>query len=179
MKILKIIKKIIHFKLSIIIIFILPITIFTLLTSKTTVIQNIRSYVVLTGSMSPTIPQGSIIYTKNASNYEKGDVIAFKTKEGQVVTHRIVEVQKNGYKTKGDANNSADKSLVSPKDILGGQIFSLPYAGKFILFLKTMPGFLLFIILPGTLFILFEIWNIKIHMEEEIQKKLVKQLQSA
>ena len=179
---MKVLKKILHIKLTIIVLLFLPFVVFTLLTSKTNIIKNIKSFTVLTGSMQPTIPQGSIVYTQKNTSYQKGNIITFENKAKQTVTHRILEkVNKNKevfYKTKGDANNTADQELVPEKSILGKSIFSVPYVGKFTLFLKTLQGFLLFIVLPVTIFIAFELWNIKKEIEKNIEKKLTEKIKA-
>lgn len=169
---MKILKTIIHIKLAVIALLLLPFIALTLLTSKTAMLNGIRSFVVLTGSMSPVIPQGSLIYTRKAATFEKGDVIAFQ-KENIVVTHRIAEVvNNNSFKTKGDANNAIDSQVVLPSQILGKQIFYIPYIGNFFIFLKTLPGFIALVVMPGILFIAFELFKIKKEMEKEIEKKL-------
>lgn len=179
---MKIITKIIHWKLTLITIVILPFIVFALLTSKFEMF-GIRSFIVLTGSMQPTIPQGSILFTQNNRNYSEKDIVAFKQqKENRVVTHRIVDIQnKNNvlsYQTKGDANNTVDTQLVSRTDIIGKALFHVPMAGNFVLYLRTLPGFIIFIIVPGILFIGFELWNIKKHIEIEAEKKFRKQFGS-
>lgn len=160
----------------------MPFVVFTLLTSKTNIINNIKSFTVLTGSMQPAIPQGSIVYVQKFNSYKSGDIISFENKTKQTVTHRVTEkVQKEDgtfYKTKGDANNTVDQELVAEKSVLGKSIFSVPYVGNFTLFLKTMPGFLLFIVLPVTIFIGFELWNIKKEIEKSIEKKLTEKIKA-
>nr|WP_317283096.1 signal peptidase I [uncultured Sellimonas sp.] len=49
---------------------------------------------VLTGSMEPKYPVGSLIYVKeeNPENLKVGDVITYRLSEDTVVTHRIVEI---------------------------------------------------------------------------------------
>lgn len=174
MKIIKIIQKILHIKLTIATIIILPIAIFALLTSKME-IAGMRSFVVLTGSMQPTIPQGSVTFVQKAKNFQKGDIISFN--QGTItITHRVVDVIDQKYQTKGDANNTADATLIAQKDVIGRTFFHLPYVGSFILNLKTLPGFIGFIIIPGILFMGFELWKIKEEIEKEVQKKFTKQL---
>lgn len=157
---------------------IIPAVLFTLLTSKTEVL-GISSFVVLSGSMEPSVPLGSIIYTKPLEEYNPGEVIAFK-QGNTTVSHRIVSIKnQNGeilYQTKGDANKGADQNLVSKTQVLGKKAFLVLNAGKLILFLKTLPGFALFIILPTLIFIGFEFWNIKKEFEKEIRKKVLNQL---
>lgn len=175
-------KKVIHLKLMLLILMILPLAVFTLLTSKSTFIAGIRSMVVLSGSMAPFIPTGSVVYIKPEKNYRKGDVITFTT--GDItVTHRIVGVKygKNGqeYKTKGDANSSLDKDLVLQENVLGKSVFSLSYLGYVINYLKQPQGFLLLVLAPTLLFIGLELWNIKKEIEKSVEKKVLERLKIA
>lgn len=75
-----------------------------------------RVITVLTGSMRPTAPPGSlIVVTPEASgDLRVGDVITFEAPiDGRpVVTHRVIEIVSGGtnpiIRTKGDANAAAD-----------------------------------------------------------------------
>lgn len=160
----------------------LPFVVFTLITSKTP-IAGMQSFVVLSGSMSPKFPTGSIVYSKTMDEYNNNDVITFKNNSGQIVTHRIVNtINKNNafqYVTKGDANETADKALVSQRDVIGKIIFFVPYLGFLVSFLKTSLGISLFIILPATMFIVLEIWNIKKEIERNIERKIKEKMQIA
>ena len=132
--------------------------------------------------MEPTLPVGTLIFSRDTKNYWKGDVISFKAKD-VVVTHRIVEViNKNNvlfYKTKGDANKTPDEKLVSSADVLGETTVFVPYVGKTMFFLKTLPGFMTLIILPTLIFIGFELFKLKGEIEKEVEKKLTKKMQAA
>ena len=186
--------KILHITLTILIIAILPFIVFTLITSKSSIIAGIQSFVVLTGSMQPAIPAGSIVYTRKtrlsarqAQNYEKGDVITFR--HGNViVTHRIYAKiakvnEKNAkevfYQTKGDANKTVDQGLTAQKDILGKSIFYVPFIGRLVLFLKTFPGYALLIIFPTAFFIVFELNNIRKEIIKQAEKKAMEKMQTA
>jgi signal peptidase I len=173
------IKKIIHIKLTILVLTLLPFVVFTLLTSKSNKIAGIQSFVVLTGSMEPAIQQGSLVFTKLQSSYAVGDVIAYK--QGTVtVTHRVAQIIKeNGsvsYQTWGDANSAPDSTLVTAKDVLGKAENKLPFVGSFILFLRTLEGFVALIIAPIVLYIIFELWNIKKELERSIERKLMEKM---
>ena len=67
-----------------------------------------------TGSMQPEIP---------GSDVNRGDVITFlctdeKSKAyGLLVTHRVIEVAEDGYRTKGDASVAADGWTVKPAEV--------------------------------------------------------------
>lgn len=137
-------------------------------------IAGIRSFTVMTGSMEPTVHTGAIVFTRPEKVYKTGDIIAFK-KGDIVITHRIIDVEsKNNsvsYKTQGDANNSEDSEPVLYQSILGHAFFNIPYLGRFVFFLKTIPGFFIFIVLPAGVFIIFEIINIKNEIVREVEKK--------
>ena len=160
---MNIIFKTINILLTIAILLILPVVVFTLVSSKTNIIYGIKSFVILTGSMEPNLPTGSVIYTKPVQNYSKGDIIAFKQAD-RTVTHRIVDVKgTNTFVTKGDANNAADNDPVSLDRIIGKQLFSIPYLG-------------FFIVVPIVIFITFEIWNLKKEIEKQVEKKLLSKM---
>src|SRR3989338_2746581 len=145
-----------------------------LFTSKIENPLGVKSFVVLTGSMEPTFSAGSIIFTQKQSSYIPNDVIAFK-QDNVVVTHRIASFglkdSRPVFKTKGDANNVIDKRLVESNVILGKQLVTIPYIGNIIFFMRTLPGFIAFIIIPAFIYIAFEIVTIKKEIEKEALKK--------
>ena len=145
-----------------------------LFTSKIDNPFGIKSFVVLTGSMQPTLSKGSIIFTKRLSSYVPNDVITFR-QDNIVITHRIVSFglkdNRPVFKTKGDANNVIDKRLVESNVILGKQLVAVPYIGNIIFFMRTLPGFITFIIIPAFIYIAFEIVTIKKEIEKEALKK--------
>lgn len=75
-----------------------------------------RTLTVLTGSMSPTIPAGSVVFVTPTSptTLRVGDVITYQAplEDQRVVTHRITEIRNPGAHpvvvTKGDANAEID-----------------------------------------------------------------------
>lgn len=106
-------------------------------------------YGVLTGSMEPTYPVGSLIYVKkvNPEELRVRDVITYSPTPNTVVTHRIVELvpdENNPYvtrfRTKGDANNDVDASLVNPASIIGKVVFSIPHLGNVANYIQNPPG---------------------------------------
>jgi signal peptidase len=107
---------------------------------------------VLTGSMEPAIPVGSIVITKEQSSYEIEDIISFQ-EEGSVITHRIISIDRERYITKGDANNVADTEEVQQKQILGKVILTIPLLGYLVIWLMSPFGMI-------SLFIIIGIWYI-------------------
>lgn len=112
-----------------------------------------QSYVVLSGSMAPSIPVGSLLYTQRVQpkDLRVKEVITFQ--EGTMtVTHRIVSIHSDGVQTKGDANESIDAKRIPFSAIKGRLVFSLPYVGYFLITIQTPPysyvvGLALFIFL--------------------------------
>ena len=106
-------------------------------------------FTVLSGSMEPTYHTGSVIYVKDIDyrELEAGDVITFMMDEDTIATHRIVEVVPDDedptvlrYRTKGDANDVVDGSLVHYKNVVGTPVFSIPYLGYVANYIQNPPG---------------------------------------
>lgn len=120
-------------------------------------------YTVLSGSMEPTYETGSLIYVKDVDVQElaEGDPITYLIDEETVVTHRIIEIvpdEKDAstirYRTKGDANNAADGSLVHYKNVLGKPVFTIPKLGYFADYIQHPPGMYFAIAAAGILLLL-------------------------
>ena len=109
----------------------------------------LRTYVVLSGSMEPAYPTGSLIYVKEVDVHQlkEKDVITFMIDEDTIATHRIIEVLVDEedssvvrFRTQGDANDSPDGSLVHYKNVIGSPIFCVPYLGYVANFIQNRPG---------------------------------------
>ena len=120
-----------------------------------------KVFTVLSGSMEPTYHTGSIIYVKEVDHttLQAGDVITFAISEDMVATHRIVGVVPDDedpsvlrYRTKGDANDSEDGTLVHYKNIVGKPVFSIPYLGYIASYIQSPPGS--YIAIVGAAFLL-------------------------
>ncbi len=117
---------------------------------------------VLSGSMSPAINAGDAILISgiNPEEIKEQDIITFR--EGETfTTHRVVEIVNNTFRTKGDANEDTDTKAIKTDQIVGKLVFTIPYLGYFGHFVRTIPGFLIFILIPGILIIYSEIKKIK------------------
>ena len=104
---------------------------------------------VLTGSMEPTYPTGSLIYVKDVdpADLRVNDVITFSISPNVIATHRIVELVPDEanpsiirYRTKGDANDVVDASLVSANNIIGRVSFCVPGLGNLASYIQEPPG---------------------------------------
>ncbi len=153
------------------------IVLFTLFSSRFSV-EGYHSYNVQTGSMVPVIPVGSLVLVHPDTAYSVGEIITFN--RGSItVTHRIHAIKNGVFITKGDANKVADPELVHSNDIIGKDLLIIPYVGKIVDYLKTIPGFLIFVALPILIYIVLEIRFIKSEFEKEVEKKVLNNLKTA
>ena len=134
-------------------------------------IAGLRSFTVMSGSMEPNYPVGSLLYVRSVDYHDlkEGDVISYVIDdEKTVVTHRIVGIEVDSedssvwrFKMKGDANNLADAKLVHYKNVLGVPVVVIPFMGYFAHNIQQPPGIYIVLVvgtlllawtfLPGTL----------------------------
>ena len=112
-------------------------------------VVGLQVFTVLSGSMEPTYHTGSLIYVKKVDPYtiEVGQPITFMLDENTVATHRVVGIVPDEedptvirFRTKGDANETEDGSLVHYKNVIGTPIFSIPYLGYVADYIQHPPG---------------------------------------
>lgn len=95
-------------------------------------IFGIKPYIVISGSMEPDIRTGSLCLVNSRVAFDsivEGDVIAFETAGGGMVTHRVVGIYDQKMETKGDANDVSDGCTTTPDNFRGKTLFSVPYLG--------------------------------------------------
>ena len=128
-----------------------------------------RVYSVLTGSMEPAVPAGSLIINKaplQAEDIQKDTIITFAEPglENQFITHRVHEVKaqegSRTFITKGDANAEPDSWTLPYGRIQGVYKFHAPYAGRVLEFMKSPFGLVIFIIVPVVVIMVDEIRSI-------------------
>lgn len=120
---------------------------------------------VVTGSMEPTIPVGSLLVSQRVDieSIRVDDIICFRTQAseiwGKIVTHRVVDLWKTDtgallLETKGDANLVADGYFVDKMNFVGKVIWytgdGSMLAGILSLFTSKI-GFLGCIVFPSLL----------------------------
>lgn len=92
---------------------------------------------VLTGSMTPNIPVGSVVIDRpvDPGTLHVGDIATYQEAPGKAeyITHRIVKIDTSKSPTqftfKGDANRGPDIKLVPATAIRGKVWFHIPYLG--------------------------------------------------
>lgn len=122
--------------------------------------------IVLTGSMEPEISSGDLIICKQVEGSEVhiGDIIAFFDPDSTgtaVLTHRVTQItEQDGtlvFITKGDANNSEDKTPVPADRLVGGYQLKITGAGNVAMFMQTTAGLVVCVIVPLVLLIAYDI----------------------
>ncbi len=103
-------------------------------------------YHVISGSMEPAIPTGSVVYVKEieASDLQKDDVIAYYSSDenGAIITHRVVQnrVVSGEFITKGDANEKEDLTPVTYDRLIGKVVLSIPFLGRVLTMISGTSG---------------------------------------
>lgn len=96
-------------------------------------------YTVLTGSMQPGLPPGTLVVVKPVDTDEIviGDVITYQLESGRsaVVTHRVIGVRTGvdgepEFLTQGDANTAADPEPVRSVQVRGRLWYAVPHLGR-------------------------------------------------
>ena len=126
-------------------------------------IGGVMPLIVLTDSMFPDIKSGDIIITKkiDPESVQVGDDISFFDPAGNgtsIVTHRVIEIiEEDGqlsFRTQGINNNTEDRIAV-PADKLVGKYTGtrIALAGNIALFMQTVPGLLVCVVVPIVLLV--------------------------
>ena len=183
-KILNIALKVVTWAVVAFTVFMMIFTVFTV----ATVDKNDRSffgvkfYIVQTDSMSPSennkdldvhFSAGDIVIVTTPSDprgLKAGDVISFMSVNsdsyGETITHMIHEVKTTsegkvlGYVTYGTNTGAIDEALVEPEYILGVYSGKLPGVGNFFAFVKSTPGYIICILVPFLLLIIYNGANV-------------------
>lgn len=133
---------------------------------KVTDIIGYRFYAVVTGSMEPVIPAGSLVLSKTIKEdtiLKPNTIITFQANrlgDEITLTHylKMVEQDETGqerYYTQGNTAQEYDGYKTYRKDISGTYIWHVPYVGKVIQFLRSPFALLEFIIIGIVLLVQF------------------------
>ena len=114
--------------------------------------QGYRLYVVHTGSMTPALKPGDVVFDKPARGdaiidrpstaaVKPGEIVTFVSDpHGTLVTHRVVAVKNGVITTKGDANLTNDPWTLNASQVVGQRITTLPRMGYVLMYLKQPLG---------------------------------------
>ncbi len=183
-KIMNILIKVVTWLLVAFTVFMMVFTIVTVTTvdKNDRAILGVKFYIVQTDSMSKSelnadmdvhFNAGDIVIIKNVKDprtLQAGDIIAYMSTNsdsyGETVTHMIREVKKTedgkvlGYVTFGTNTGVDDEALVEPEYVLGAYTGKMPGVGNFFAFVKSVPGYIVCILVPFLLLILYNGVNV-------------------
>lgn len=166
------------------VVFVFLLGILAIILSPSLPFKNIpKTYVVVSGSMEPTIKTGSVVFVKSVDSktVKKGDIIAFTSPSDpkSTILHRVDSISSTNpllFKTKGDNNNTTDAWDVMDVGVKGVYISAIPYLGHAAAFVRTPLGFGLTIGIPALLFIISQIIIIKKTINSEVDKQVKKRI---
>lgn len=127
-----------------------------------------RAYIVLSDSMSATdFDAGDLVLVKEVdpTTLQEGDIISYQSQNtenyGATVTHKIRSKTKDingnpGFITYGTTTGVDDETVVTYPFILGKYQVALPKVGTFFQFLKTPQGYIVCILIPFLLLIIYQ-----------------------
>lgn len=137
-KALNVVRRIIETIIWTLIIFVVAMLLMVSVSQKKAVF-GYRLYIIISGSMEPTIHIKQAVITKEVEEPQVGDIIAFEYGNSTTM-HRITKVYTEGenrlYQTKGDNNNDFDKELVKKENVRGKVQYILPGVGEAVFYLQ-------------------------------------------
>jgi signal peptidase len=127
-----------------------------------------QALVVRSGSMSPTIPTGSVVFYRKvtAAKVKVGDVIVFDKpgQQNEKVTHRVFKISNaptgRFFTTKGDANGAPDDWRVPAVGTGWVASFHVPSLGYILADLQSTTARLLLLVIPAFLLGVITLWEI-------------------
>lgn len=139
---------------------------------KVPAIFGYKPFIVMSGSMESEIFTDDLIFVKtiDPDKLEKQDIIAFRTSDNVVVTHRIVNIyEQDGTKmfvTKGDNNKGNDGEPVSENAVEGIYKARIPKLGAYFLFINTPTGMILSILVAVVIIFIYAFVNMSIDKKQ-------------
>lgn len=128
----------------------------------------VQVYSVISGSMEPEYPVGSLIYVKDVkpSEVQVGDVITFVLSNKTPATHRVIAIDKENqlFYTRGDANYQINEETgekeymedppVHFNNLIGKPVYKIPILGYIAYYIQHPPGMYIAIAAGAILLIL-------------------------
>ena len=128
------------------------------------------AYVIVSGSMEPLIKVRDAVIVKRTTedNIKVGDVITYRSLDnafyGILITHRVVKIEEtNGEKifiTKGDHNETIDRTPVKFGQVQGKVVMRVPKIGYLKYFLVENYGWIIAVVIPSLGVISYDIFKL-------------------
>lgn len=118
-------------------------------------LAGLTPYAVLSGSMEPEFPVGSLIYVREADpeSIQVGDAVTFEKSNGVIATHEAYEIDPEAreIRTQGIANVNPDGSVMQDAEpvpfesVIGVPVVCIPLLGYVNSFVTSPTGFVVVI----------------------------------
>ena len=129
------------------------------------------AYVIVSGSMEPIIKIKDAVVIRRVSEADDvkvGDVVTYRSMDssyyGILITHRVVDIKsengKTKYVTKGDNNETVDRSPIEFGQITGKVVMRIPKVGYLKYFLVSSYGWIFAIVIPSVCIIAYDIFKL-------------------
>ncbi len=115
-----------------------------------------RTFIVMSGSMEPSIHTGDVVVDKRIAPEEVqvGDVVTYRDpdRQNRLITHRVRGVRTSGGKvyfvTKGDANTDSQKWSIATDGTVGVVRFRVVKLGYVLFYVNRPIGRLFMVVVP-------------------------------
>lgn len=156
------------------------VVVFQVITNGYVQLGGISLFRIVTGSMEPEIPIGSLVVCKKTDleRVEVNDIVCFRSMNeqiyGEVVTHRVVGISKGSQGeimllTQGDANLTADTEYVTQSNFIGRVNYYSKESG-IVDILSSKIGFLILVLVPTLVIAGFILRSCMSSIREELDK---------
>ncbi len=146
------------------------------------------AYVIVSGSMEPIIKIRDAVITRRVDSIDdikKGDVVTYRAMDesyyGILITHRVVDIQNEGNKTifvtKGDNNETVDRSPIEFGQITGKVVMRIPKVGYIKYFLVSSYGWIIAIVIQSFLIVGYDIFKLVRNIEKMHNEKKQKSIE--
>ncbi len=128
------------------------------------------AYVIISGSMEPIIKVKDAVIVRRCEekDIQVGDVVTYRSLDeafyGILITHRVVNIEEeNGekiYITKGDNNETIDRSPIKFNQIQGKVAMRIPKIGYLKYFLTYNYGWIIAVVIPSLGIVIYDIMKL-------------------
>lgn len=141
------------------------------------------AYVIVSGSMEPIIKVRDAVIVRRCEEKDVkiGDVVTYRSQDeafyGILITHRVVNIEeKDGHKlyiTKGDHNETIDRTPVNFSQIRGKVIMRIPKIGYLKYFLVEYYGWIIAIVVPSLGIIAYDIYKLFKNISKKNKERVI------
>ncbi|MEM3397466.1 MAG: signal peptidase I [Nitrososphaerota archaeon] len=135
-------------KTKLLAIFIITVIILT----SISLVDDLRMFRIVSPSMEPAVPVGSLVIVSKTEPIEVGDVVAYELEvlgRKYTVVHRVVDVEDGVYMVKADVDASGLGERVEAGRIIGKAVLVIPYLGYLAGAFIAVPAIIILIPIIG------------------------------